>query len=374
MTVSRVIDADGHVNEPPVLEQFLDCLRPPYRDRARPSPENPMTLLIDGKVWPPRRKDPKRLVVHGGEALASWHEQPARSGMWDPHRRIRDMDVDRMDVAVLFPGPYGLAAPGHPDPQMAVALALAYNDWLARYCKPFPERLKGVASLPAHDVPASVAELRRCVKELGFVGGMMPNRPPNAQRNLDDPAYEPLWDEAQRLDVPICIHNNAFQMALQERFTFGGGMHSYLGNKPIHDPVENMLAVQALIFGGVLDRFPRLRVAIMEGGVGWIPFWMDRLGEYYEEFLEGTFKRGGPVEYFKSEQLFFSFEVEETTVGYVANVIGPERLLYASDYFHHDAKVPGSVKLVEKRRDLTQEAKNAVLGGNAAVLYGSGVG
>ncbi len=372
MNRTPVIDADGHVEEPPVLEQFIELLERPYRDRARPSPDSPNVLLIDGEIWPPRRRDTVSLVVRGKEPLGAWHHDPARRGMWEPEQRLRDMDLEGIDIAVLFPGPLGLAAPVHPDPEMAIALVKGYNDWLAGYCRQYPDRLKGVAALPAHDIDASIEELRRCVTELGFVGAFIANRAPHVERNLDDPAYDPLWDALQGLDVALCIHNNAFQMAMVERFTSyvdGQAFHSYLSNKPIHDPTENMLAAQALIFGRVLDRFPRLRVGLMEAGAGWTPYWMDRLGEYYEEFLEGQFDRGAPAEYFKSEQCFVACEPDESTIGYVAQVIGSDRLIYASDYLHHDCKFPNTVKLISEREDLSSEAKAKILGGNAAVLY-----
>lgn len=367
MRSTLVIDADGHVHEPPVLGQFLEFVERPYRARVQVSPDNPMAMLIDGQPWPGTRARASNagMLVRGKEPMADWHEQPARCGMWDPHKRIQDMDLDGVAAAVLFPGTLGLAAPGHPERPLGVALTRAYNNWLAAYCHPYPDRLKGVAALPVLDIQESVAELRRCVTELGFVGASMPNRLPNAHRNLDDPAYQPLWDEAQRLDVPICIHNNTvYQTALGERFT------AYIDKKPIHDPAENMLAVQCLIFGQVLDRFPRLRFAFMEGGVGWVPFWMDRLGEYYEEFLEGKFDRGAPAEYFKSDQCFFSCEVEERTIPYVAKVIGPDRIVYASDYLHHDAIFPGAAKAISERTDLAATAKAKILGGNAIRLFG----
>ena len=368
--VNRIIDADGHVNERPVLGRFVELLEMPYRSRVKLVDGDISQLIIDGGApWPAGRGNTAgsaALRVRKTEGpLSTWHQHPDRCGMWDPRRRVKDMDVDSIDMAVLFPGPVGLAAHGVQDVPMATALSRAYNDWLAEYCKPFPKRLKGVAVLPVQDIAASVQELRRCVKDLGFLGGLMPNRPGPLLRNLDDPVYEPLWDEAQRLDVPICIHNNLiYDTALGERF------NSYVDFKPIHDPAENMLAIQALIFGGVLDRFPRLRVAILEGGIGWIPFWADRLSEYYEEFMDGELKRGGPWEYVKCEQLYFSGEVEESTLGYVVKTIGADRIVFASDYYHHDCRFPGSTRAIQERTDLSAEAKAKVLGRNAAVLYG----
>ena len=94
MDRTLVIDADGHVEEPPVLEQFIEMMDRPYRDRAHPSPDNPKVLLIDDEIWPPRRRDTASLVVRGKEPIGTWHHDPARRGMWEPEQRLRDMDLE----------------------------------------------------------------------------------------------------------------------------------------------------------------------------------------------------------------------------------------------------------------------------------------
>ncbi len=366
MTTPTIIDADGHVNAVPVMERYCELIDEPQRSRVRPAPDNPLKMLIDGQVWPreQRQTAPSTLLVRGETPMAGYHEQEICSGMWDPHKRIGDMDVDGIAVAALFPGRIGMGAPGHPDIALGTAMTRAYNTWMAEYCSPYPDRLKGVAVVPAQDIEASVAEVRRCVEELGFVGASVQNWVPALGRNLDDPFFDPLWAEAERLDIPICVHHNLVNYSvLEERFT------TYLQKKPVHDSTENMLAVQSLIYGGVMDRFPKLRFAFMEGGIGWVPFWMDRISEYHEEFLAGTLARGTPADYFRSEQCFFSCEAEEQTIGYVAQVIGADRVLYASDYLHHDATFPGSTRPIEERTDLSDEDKVKILGGNAAVLY-----
>ncbi|MSQ24787.1 MAG: amidohydrolase [Dehalococcoidia bacterium] len=360
-----VIDADGHVNEVGKLARMVELVQGPVKGRIKVDPQNPLVMLIDGKPWPSSVGAGAPMRVRGGASLSNWHEQPERYGMWDPKKRVQDMDTDGIDIAVLFPGRFGLGGPGHAEREVATAIVRAYNDWLHEYCAAYPDRLRGVTVLAAQDVEASVAELRRCVTEYGYVGGTMSNWNHVSKRNLDDAAYEPLWTEAERLGVPLCIHNQgAVYSVLQERFT------TYLQRKPINDPTENMLASQAMIFGGVFDRHPKLRVAFLEGGAGWIPFWIDRLHEYYEEFLEGSLKRGGPEAYFRSEQCYFSFELEERTLGYVSQMIGADRLLFATDYLHHDAKFPGSTEPVRFRHDLSREDKVKVLGGNAAAFYG----
>ncbi|MBI3743235.1 MAG: amidohydrolase family protein [Chloroflexi bacterium] len=124
----------------------------------------------------------------------------------------------------------------------------------------------------------------------------------------------------------------------------------------------------SLLLGGVLDDFPRLRFAFLESGAGWAPYWMDRLDDYYEEFKEHRLEHL-PSDYFRSGQCFISCEVEEKTIPYVVQVLGEDRVIYASDYLHHDAKFPRSVALIAERKDLSRSAKTKILGGNAAKLF-----
>jgi len=289
--------------------------------------------------------------------------------MWDPDRRIADMKLEGIDVAVLFGGLAALGASLVKDVRLGASMAQLYNDWLAEYCRPHPDKLKGIAALAAQDPPVAAAELRRCVQEFGFVGGAFPVDVQG--RNISHPDFYPIYEEAERLGVPICFHNSSMTKGPGgERFT------SYFSIKVGLDPFENMIASMCVVCGGVLDQFPGLRVAFTESGVGWVPYWMDRLDDYYLELghrsiehLNAPLKRGRPSEYFKSEQCYFACEPEEKTIAYAASVIGAERIVYASDYYHHDAKFPESVKIIDAREDLTPEVKQRILGGNAATLY-----
>src|SRR5467141_1905608 len=130
--------------------------------------------------------------------------EEGRPGGFDPHKRIPDMDLDGIDAAFLYPS-VGLFAGAVHDPDLSAALCRAYNRWLADYCRPYPDRLFGVAMLPMQSVELAIDEMRYARKELDMRGGFLrPNR--YNGRMLDDPAYEPFWAEAQELDFAIGIH------------------------------------------------------------------------------------------------------------------------------------------------------------------------
>ena len=179
-----VIDADGHVAESEV--DWAARLEPALRDRApRLIEVNGRTrCLIEGHIWPIAEGPGQGNSGPFSDDLP-W-DRVYREGMRHPTARLVDMDVEGIDVAVLFGTYIGLSFPNVGDPRLAVGLARAYNDWLAEYCAAAPDRLKGVALLPVQDVPAAVAELERATTRLGHVTGMLPTNLHG--KNLDQPA------------------------------------------------------------------------------------------------------------------------------------------------------------------------------------------
>ncbi|MBI3743234.1 MAG: amidohydrolase family protein [Chloroflexi bacterium] len=162
-------------------------------------------LMIEGRIIAgPYYPIP---IVRGTEGpMSGWHNAPERSGMWDPHKRIKDMDIEGIDVAVLFGGAVGLGVSGLHDQQLAMAMTRGYNEWLADYCAPYRARLKGVAAAPLQDVSSAMLELRRAVREHGFVGISVPVNV--GGKPMDHPEYRPLYEGAQELDIPICIQSS----------------------------------------------------------------------------------------------------------------------------------------------------------------------
>ena len=275
------------------------------------------------------------------------------------------MDAEGIDRAVLYPS-VGLYFWALDDPAAAVAIATAYNDWLAGYCAAAPDRLFGAAMLPVQDPAAAAAELRRARRDLGFPAAFVrPN--PCRGRSLSDPAYEPIWAAAEETATTIGVHEGSSVIVP----TLGSDRpFNPLVLHAVSHAFEEMLACAQLIAFGVLERHPDLRVVFLEASGGWVPFWLERLDEQAESF--GGFCPDmvlAPSEYF-ARQCWISYEIDERTLPVLAPLIGPNRIVWGSDYPHHDATFPGAVKkLTETLSPLNEADRRRILGENATELY-----
>lgn len=358
-----VVDADGHVVEPESAWAGLP-------DDVRP------VITRDASGY-------EHVVVGDTEILAtalgnlgrpgSTFDDPAtfrplaeaQPGGWDAALRLADMDAEGIDQAVLYPS-IGLYFSVVPDPAAAVTLAAAYNDWLAAYCAADPRRIFGAAMLPLQDPAAAAKELRRAVDDLGFVAAFVrPN--PVLGRSLPSRAYDVVWDVAEELDVPIGIHEGSSVIVP----TLGSDRpFNPMILHAISHSFEAMLACAQLITFGVLERHPALRFVFLESSGGWAPFWLERLDEQAESF--GGFcpdLKLRPSEYF-ARQCAVSFEVDEHTLPVLAPFVGVERIVWGSDYPHHDATFPGAVEALRHTIAPCPTATQAkVLGLNARGIY-----
>jgi predicted TIM-barrel fold metal-dependent hydrolase len=358
-----IIDADGHVVEPPAAWASLpDAHRPTvHRD-----PNGYEHVTVGGQEI---LAVPLGTLARPGSTFDDVaHFRPlheAQPGGSDPVARLVDMDAEGIDQAVLYPS-IGLYAAAIDDPVAAVAVARAYNDWLASYCAAAPRRLFGAAMLPLQDPAAAAAELRRATTDLGFPAAFVrPN--PCAGRSLSDRAYDALWDVAEEVDVPIGIHEGS-SVAIP---TLGSDRpFNPLILHAVSHSFEAMLACAQLIALGTLERHPGLRCVFLESSGGWAPFWLERLDEQAESF--GGFCPDltlAPSEYF-ARQCAISFEVGERTLPALAPFIGTERIVWGSDYPHHDATFPGAVEAIRATVAPCPTAVQArVLGRNAQRLY-----
>jgi uncharacterized protein len=361
--VAAVVDADGHVVEPESMWTALP-------DRHRP------TIVRDGSGYEHVTVgDTEILAVPLGTLATPGARfgdpadvrslEEALAGGWDPRARLLDMDREGIDQAVLFPS-VGLYFWALDDLAAAAAIARTYNDWLAGYCAADPGRLFGAAMLPVQDPAAAVAELRRAHDELHFPAAFVrPN--PCRGRSLPHRAYEPLWEAAEELEMVIGVHEGSSvivpTLAADRPF-------NPLVLHAVSHTFEQMLACAQLIAFGVLERHPHLRVVFLESGGGWAPFWLERLDEQAESF--GAFcpeMRVAPSEYFR-RQCWISYEIDERTLPVLAPLIGEDRVVWGSDYPHHDATFPGAVeRLRETIAPMAPDVQTRILGGNAAALY-----
>jgi predicted TIM-barrel fold metal-dependent hydrolase/ketosteroid isomerase-like protein len=361
---TAVVDADGHVVESPGA---FDALAEDHRLRVTPDADGYEHVTVGGREI---LAVPLGTLATPGSTFADPAAftplAEARPGGSDPVARLADMDMEGIDQAVLFPS-IGLYFWAVEDPAAAVALARAYNDWLARYCAADERRLFGAAMLPMQDPPAAAAELRRCATELGFPAAFVrPN--PCLGRSLDHRAYDPVWEAAEELGVPIGVHEGSSVIVP----TLGSDRpFNPLILHAVSHSFEEMLVCAQLIASGVLERHPALRVVFLESGGGWVPFWLERLDEQAESF--GGFCPEmvlAPSEYF-ARQCVISYEVDEKTLPVLAGLIGPERIVWGSDYPHHDATFPGAVAALRRTMaPLPPDDQARILGANARRVYG----
>ena len=195
--------------------------------------------------------------------------------MFDPVQRLKDMDMEGIDTAVNFGTTVFLSLPFLENHDLACAIAHGYNTWLADYSKTNPRRLKGVALVAQQEPLEAAKELERCVKELGFVAVAVAAH--SAGRNLDHPDLYPFYAKAEELGVPVCVHvGSGRPAAAADRFD-----NPYFVHATTH-AFEQMIGVMCIVGGGILERYPKLKVAFLEAGAGWVPYWMERLDEHYE--------------------------------------------------------------------------------------------
>jgi predicted TIM-barrel fold metal-dependent hydrolase len=365
----RIIDAEMHVMEPVDLwERYID---PEFKARAprrlserrwdiRTLVEGEVMASMPGGDWPALSDAEERTL---GERYA---EEIARN--FDPASQLRAMDKEGLDLAVLFPtSAMYVIAFERMDPRFAAAACRAYNDWLHDFIQAAdPKRLFGAAVISPHDIESAVAETRRAVTELSMKAIFLR---PNVfnDRPWHDPWYDPLWATCQQLDVAVGFHETTgsrMRAAGADRFKKLGIAHISTHS------VEQMLACMDVIMGGVMERFPRLRFAFLEGQCGWLPFWLHRMDEHHEwraPYGEMEHLTMPPSEYFR-RQGFCATECDEELVGHVVQLVGDDNLVTTTDYPHGDAKYPGAMDRFLSL-PLSDASKKKILWDNVLRLY-----
>ena len=280
----------------------------------------------------------------------------------NPAEYCKDLDVEKIGDAVAYPS-NALAIGLVRELDLCVELAKAYNNWATDFCKTTGNRVRYAAVIAPQVVPEAVKEIRRAVTQCGAVGVMMPTY---VQGGLDlaQPQFDPIYAEAQELGVPIGFHATAQVSPGNTRF------HKYLGVHMTSHPFEQMLTITAIIAGGVLDRMPKLKVAFLEAGVGWLPYWMERFDEkYLMRKSEMEPLKMMPSDYVKQRRCYFTCEGEESALPLAIELFGDECMMYASDYPHWDTEWPHTVSHVVRRKDISDETKQKILADNAKSFY-----
>jgi uncharacterized protein len=363
----RVVSADSHVLEPHDL-WTTRLAGSPYADRAPRMIEDEShghVFAIDGL-----RPFPVGLAGAAGkpaEELRYTGDQveSLRAGGWDPTARLEDMDADGVAAEVLYPS-VGMTLAQSKDLGYQLACIGAYNDWLVEFCAGGQGRLGGLAMVPAIDVGAALEEVERGY-EAGLRGAMVPGMPPEG--HYAEARFDPLWDALADRGWPVSFHILTGAMGGDPTLRSGIAM---LGVMSVVHQMQQTLAL--LIFGGVFDRHPQLRVVSAEHDGGWVAHFAYRLDQMYERHHSWLGRNAAPIrrrpsEYL-TEQCWYTFQKDPVAVE-TRDRVGVGQLMWASDYPHSDSTWPHSRKVIE--RDFSGVARpdlEAIVGGNAAALYG----
>ena len=368
----NVVDADGHILEPLDLwDRYMD---PTFRDRAprivKDNETGKERLIIEEHTSDARLSIGRVGAVGARQGIVEPDAvayKDGRPGGFDPHARIPDMDADCIDAAFLYPS-IGLFSGAIHDPQLAAAVCRAYNRWLADYCSPYPDRLFGVAMLPMQDIDLAVAEMRFVREELGFKAAFIRPNPYHGNKTINHPMYEPFWAAAEDLDLSIGFHEGASAGMPQvgmDRFATRGAQHI------VTHTMEMMLACLAVIWGGVCEKHPKVRIAFLESGGGWVAPWLDRMDRHFDDqgFNDSGLKTR-PSELFQ-RNCWISFEPVEGSLKVLADYIGPNKIMWATDYPHPDGFFPGAPDMVcERLKGTSPATQHGVLAGGAMGFYG----
>ena len=284
----------------------------------------------------------------------------------DPHERVKWLDQEGVDATLLYPS-LGLDWPQDcKDPKLAAAYCRAYNNWLLDFCAPYSDRLLPIAQISLLDVEEGVIESKRAIKN-----GMKGIYPPVVPFNgipYGEPHYDNFWAEAQDLEVPVSLHVtgnvNGVGGDLYPR-SYAGPFWWFL----VTDMGDVLIAFTSLFQGGLFERFPRLKVAVVETGAGWLPYWLERMDHLYDKVGFTTPLKMRPSEYFQ-RQCWIVIDPDESTAATTVGYIGQDRFLWGSDYPHTEGETGALGELKENISPLSEEAQNKILGGNAIDLYG----
>ncbi|MBE9009627.1 amidohydrolase family protein [Pseudanabaenaceae cyanobacterium LEGE 13415] len=440
-----VIDADAHKLENPLV--IRDYIEPEYRDRV--------ALIVDS-LGDQRMRVVDFNPATGQNDLVRLYPQPqglGKGGFRSLHPettlgaafnriRLEHMDQEGVDVQVIY-GTWNLSFGSYLDRDLAVALCKAYNNYIADDCRGYDGRLKAIGVLPIQDVEESVKEMRRCVEELGLIGVAVPPniaiphpKAPEAFpevrtcKTISHPDFEPIIRTAVELDIALGIHGGPGS------YMVGGlsdHMETFVLSHIFVQRNQQQLALARLVFDGVFERYPTLRVGFLEGGCGWLPdlahafheHWEKRIRDFdpkhpyrpsaieftklmiqergahhssniasqaknlfdllwtkqrdpsqindsslYEHF---ELKHRDPMDYFDRGQIFTSFESDDPAPAYLPVAMGEmgKRLAcFSGDYGHWDGVLRDCVRSAAEVAEYDRDHLELLLSGNALALYG----
>ena len=373
---STMISSDSHLIEHPTV--WKERVPDEFAERApivRRDERGKDWWFIDGKrtmsflgIQTGRRfeKDPSKLVTESTF-------EDVRPGAYDPTRYVEESELDGVAGSVVYPTE-GLVLFSVPDSRLCSASMRAYNDFAAEFCRADPRRLKGVALLNVDDPAEGAAELERA-HTLGLVGALITVAPPS-WAPYDNRMYDPLWAVAADLGMPLSLHTATNRA--DPRTGDGGVPEDVQQVSPTVFVLQDTMVRRSLadmIFSGVFERHPRLKVGTVEHELAWIPHFLQQIDyTYTDRPARGDWHRyrdpgALPSDFFHSN-VFCSFQ--EDAVGIrERELIGVHTLMWGSDYPHTESTFPRSQEITAQiLKGVPEAEQEMILYSNAKELYG----
>lgn len=392
-----IVSSDGHVTaRPEDYEQYLD---PQYRhlmpEYISDINERNKHMAAFGYPFTPdvlEVIDDRRVIETGGEC-----------GAFDPHRRLRECEAEGVVAEVLLPGtdlgnaPFCTNQDRVRPPELRAAGGRAYNRWLTDFCSVDPKRLLGVAYVYPYPDWASVAEDCRIAKEAGFVGIHPPSQTGTeaALPPVYDPYWDPMWAACQDYDLTVNIHagfgsaegavEGAVEKAKEDAQKAAAENSMMMGMASVDkfDPTidyQDSVRQQTfesgpqrrilwqMMWGGVLDRFPKLKVAITEIHGDWAPATLEYLDEQYEKGK--TPLKMPPSEYFKRNFAIGASLMRHTDVE-ARHKLGLDKLMFGTDYPHMEGSWPNTLAWIQcVLGNVPENEARMILGENSINFFG----
>ena len=361
--IKKPISSDSHITEPPHC--YIDFIDPKYRDRAPRVVDDGKggdAFLIEGIKKPVNISlaaaaglAPKDLRGRGQKFSDLWP-----SG-FDGSVRCADQDRDGICAEIIYPT-VGMLLCNVEDFDYKKACFDAYNRWLQTFVAPAPKRLFGLGQIAMRSVEEGIKELE-AIKKMGFVGVMMPGNP--QVEDYDSPIYDPFWQASVDLNMPLSFHI----LTSKSDGILGGRGPAINGFLSIIRGNQDILGM--MIFSGVFDRNPKLKIICVEADAGWVPHFIYRMDHAYKRhrfWMKGQELKRLPSDYFK-EHIYLTFQ-DDWIAFKMKHMLNTERLMWANDFPHSDSTWPWSQEILARHtQGLTEHERNRICFDNVRDLY-----
>src|ERR1700691_2667722 len=364
----KIVDTDCHMMEPEWLwERYI---ADEFKSRApkvgRAPESNRRTFLVEGESFV-REKGKYPMAAPAflkavGKAMERFRR--AKETGYSVQSRLQDMDEQGVDAQILYPTVAGqMLGRDFRDEKLLAACVRAYNDWACDYASAAPERLHWAAILPMQHIEEAMKEARRTAEKGCVSYYMRPN--PVGGRSLWDDDYLPLWNEIEQIGKPISTHDSASSSVP----SFGDRMDTHVSGHILSHPFEAMAAMAGLIWYGVFEKFPKLKVVHVEADGGWVPYWLQRMEQHwnFSGNSEHEYLTRRPTEYFKSN-MFVAFRGDEPTMKAAVELVGDNNFLWDTDYPHPDGTFPWGIESMLKQ-PIAADSKRKIFWDNAVRAF-----